>query len=136
MSTSSAARPRRSARDVFSSAVLGSEAFVVFFATLVAYGLRPPGASTAQVFTVGGIGVLLCILATGMVGRRGGVVVGSVVQVPLVLSGLIISTMWVVGGLFALLWVIGLLLGARIDRERAERASQSQQAPDDGAPAA
>ncbi len=34
--------------------------------------------------------------------------------------------MYVLGGLFALLWVVGLRLGTRIDRERAERWAAEQ----------
>lgn len=95
------------------------EAFVVLFATLVAFGLRV--ADPARVWLVGGALTLSLVLAAGTLRRPGGYVVGSVLQVAVVAGGLAVPLMYVVGGIFALLWLVALRLGARIDRERAER---------------
>jgi len=104
---------------MFTASVLISEALVVLFATLVAHGLR--AADPALVWGVGGALMLVCVVATGLLGRRGGYVVGSVVQVLVIASGIAVPAMFVVGGLFALLWVVSLRVGARIDAERQER---------------
>ena len=109
----------RPARRVFAATVLSLEAFVVLFASLVAFGLRlaDPGA----IAVVGGTVALAALLAAGLLRTQAGYVLGWAVQAWLLLSGLLIPAMYVVGGVFALLWVVGLRLGARIDRERAER---------------
>jgi Sec-independent protein secretion pathway component TatC len=113
-------QPRqRSARRQFAATMLVLEAFVVLFATLVAFGLRV--AAPGQVWLVGGALALALVLAAGVLRRPGGYVVGSVLQVAVVLAGLAVTLMYVVGGVFAVLWVVSLRLGARIDRERAER---------------
>lgn len=100
--------------------VLWLEVFVVLFATLVAFGLDRERAGT--IWAVGGAGMLACIVAAGALRvPRVGVILGSLVQVLLILAGLAIPMMWFIGGVFAVTWIIALWLGARIDRERAER---------------
>lgn len=101
------------------------EAFVVLFAALVAHGLRV--ADPAVVWLLGGALALSLVLAAGMLRRPGGYVVGTVLQVAVVAGGLLVPLMFVVGGIFAALWVAALRLGARIDRERAEREQAATQ---------
>jgi len=60
---------------------------------------------------------LVLILASGVQRRPHGLVIGTVLQVPLLLTGLFGSAMWLVGGLFVLIWLYLLqvrkeLLGA------------------------
>jgi len=117
--TAPAVRPR-SARRQFAATTLTLEAFVVGFATLVAYGLEV--ARPAAVWGLGGALVLSLLLAAGGLRRPGGYVIGSILQAPVLVSGLLVATMWVVGGIFVVLWITALRLGGRIDRERAERA--------------
>jgi Protein of unknown function (DUF4233) len=47
---------------------------------------------------------VLLILASGVQRRRQGLVIGTVLQVPLLLTGLFGAAMWLVGGLFVLIW--------------------------------
>lgn len=47
---------------------------------------------------------LLLVLASGVQRRPRGLVVGTVLQVPLLLTGLFGSAMWLVGGVFVLIW--------------------------------
>lgn len=126
MTSSSAAppaRPQRSARGMFCSAILTFELMVVLFAALVAYGLREPGTSAGRIWAVAGGVALLCLVAAALVRRPGGIWVGWVVQVLLIASGLVVPMMFVVGLVFAVLWAVALYLGGRIDTERAERAA-------------
>ena len=121
MSTTDAApRPPGSARLLFARTVLVSEAFVVLFATLVAHGLRL--ADRPLVWAAGGAVMLAAVLATAALRRpRVGLVAGSIVQLVLVASGLVVPMMFVVGVVFALIWAVSLQLGGRIDVERQER---------------
>jgi len=117
------ARPRRSARVQFTSTMLILEVFLVLFATLVAHGLAvasPDGYAPRTVWIVGG--ALMVVLAglSRAVGRPGGYVAGSVAQGLVVAAGVVVPMMFVVGGLFVILWVVALRLGKRIDRERAQ----------------
>ena len=68
---------------------------------------------------------LVLILASGLQRRPQGLVIGTVLQVPLLLTGLLGSVMWLIGGLFALIWAYLLqvrkeLLGAPFARPPAQ----------------
>lgn len=111
----------RSARRQFAATILVLEAFLVGFAALVAFGLRlaPP----SVVWGVAGALALSLVLSAGLLRSVAGYVAGSVLQVAVLATGLAVPMMFVVGGIFVVLWVVALRLGSRIDRERAERAS-------------
>ena len=111
-------RRKRPAKPQFTQTILVLEAVLVFFATLVAYGLRL--APTATIWWVGGALALLLILLSGFVSRPGGYVAGSVAQVLVLAGGFWVPMMFVIGAIFVVLWVVALRLGGRIDRERAE----------------
>ncbi len=48
---------------------------------------------------------LVLILSAGVQRRPQGVLIGTVLQVPLLLTGLINSVMWFLGGVFVLIWL-------------------------------
>jgi hypothetical protein len=108
---------------MFCSSVLTFEIFVVVFAALVAFGLRQPDTNVGVIWAVAGAGVLLCLVAAALVRHPAGLWVGSLVQVLLIASGVVLPTMYIVGVVFAALWVAAIVLGRRIDTERAERAA-------------
>ena len=73
---------------------------------------------------------IVLILASGIQRRPYGVVVGTALQVPLLLTGLLNSVMWFVAGAFVLIWLYLLqvrkeLLGSPFGAPRAP-------VPDDG----
>lgn len=121
---------RRSVRRTFAATVLLLEAFVVFFAALVAFGLR--AAPTGVVWAVGGTLSVVLVVLSGMLRRPGAYLAGSVVQGLILGSGFVLllapvqtasfvgGTALAVGIIFVALWVIALRLGGRIDREKAQ----------------
>lgn len=121
--TAPAVRRKRPAKPQFSQTILVLEACLVLFATLVAYGLRV--ASTGVVWAVGGTLALVLVLASGLVGRRGGYAVGWVLQGWLLAAAIILPAVArdiavIVVLVFVGLWFAALRIGGRIDRERAE----------------
>jgi hypothetical protein len=113
-----AVRRKRPAKPQFTQTILILEAVLVFFATLVAYGLRL--APSGTIWAVGGTLSVVLILLSGLMSRPGGYLAGSIVQVFVLAGGFVIPMMFVVGVIFVVLWIVALRLGARIDRERAE----------------
>jgi len=118
-----AVRRKRPAKPQFTSTILVLEAFLVLFATLVAYGLRAYPSTT--VWIVGGSLALALIVVSGLVSRPGGYLLGWIAQGWMVAAALLVPgvarVMTVVVALvFVALWVVALRLGGRIDRERAE----------------
>jgi len=90
------------------AAVLVLEAIVVLF---VPRGIAQtgPGLTGFRLTYLLTLAVLL-ILAAGVQRRPRGLIIGTVLQVPLVLTGLFNSVLWLIGGIFALLWLYLLQL--------------------------
>jgi hypothetical protein len=103
---------------------------VILFATLVAFGLRV--APSGVLWLAGGGLAFVLMLLSGMLGRPGGYLAGTVVQVPVLASGFILLAapvtgagfgaiiLFVIAAIFVVMWVMSLRVGGRIDRERAE----------------
>ncbi|MDO8144546.1 MULTISPECIES: DUF4233 domain-containing protein [unclassified Isoptericola] len=119
--------PRKPAKVQFAATMLQLEAFVVLFAALALYGLRDSEFergplvidSMAAMWTVTGVLFVVLVVLSRLVSRPGGYVAGTVVQVPVLALGLLLPMMFLVAGIFVVLWVVALRLGARIDAERA-----------------
>ncbi len=103
------------------AAALGLEAVVVFFAALVAVGLTVPGDGglSRTALLVGGVVLaVVFVLAAGIVRRPGGIAIGWVLQLVLVALGLVVPVMFVMGVLFAAMWLWFLRIGTKIDGDR------------------
>src|SRR3954447_2200909 len=112
----------RSPRRTLAAATVTLEAFVVFFAGLVAKDLSslPTGAALA---VFGGLAVA-CLLTAGVLRRPWGFAFGWVVQAAAIASGVLVPVMFFLGSLFAVLWFVALRQGARIEREQQEYAAR------------
>lgn len=97
------------------------QAVVLFLTTPVMLTLTD--IDTAVALAVG-IGLTIaCIVAAGLMRRRAGGVLGWAIQGASVLLGFVVSVMFALGAVFAALYAGAWFLGARIDRERAERGA-------------
>ncbi|MFI8995203.1 DUF4233 domain-containing protein [Streptomyces sp. NPDC053542] len=109
-------------RTLCASTLIG-EFFVIGFAGLVA--MQTSGHSTATVWTVSGIAMVLSLLLCGMLSRPGGVALGWVLQIALIASGVIVPTMYFLGAVFAGLWWASVHFGRKIDEAKARWAAQA-----------
>jgi hypothetical protein len=107
----------RSPLRTLAATVLVLEAFVLFFAALVAKDLS--GLTVAQAVGGGGVLALLCLLTAGLLRHRVGYLVGWVLQLVMILTGIVVPMMFGIGVLFTALWVAGLFVGTKVERERA-----------------
>ena len=96
------------------SSVLASEAFVLFFATLVATDLSD--VEDATLWAVGGGAALACLVVTGLLRYPWAYVAGTLLQVLVIAAGLVVPVMFFLGAIFALLWGLGIYLGRRVAR--------------------
>lgn len=118
-------KPQRPASLIFAQATLALQALAAAFALLTVWGLSraeqvevPPGW-----LWLGGLGFLLALgYAAGAQKKRWGRAAGWVLQVPMILAGLVVPAVGVIGVVFLVVWATGVFLGAKIDRERRERA--------------
>lgn len=106
----------RDPKRAMAATVLMFEAFVVVFAALVAKDLSD--LSTTQAVGGGVVFASVLVLASGVLGRRGGYWVGSVLQVALVATAVVVPVMLGIGLLFTGLWVAAVVIGTRIERDR------------------
>ncbi|HEU4676987.1 MAG TPA: DUF4233 domain-containing protein [Motilibacteraceae bacterium] len=113
-------RPFRTRRTLCAG-VLGVEALISLFATLVAKDLSD--VSTGTVLGVGLGAAVLCLLLAGLLRHGWAYPAGSVLQVLLVLSGFVVTAMFFVGGVFAVLWFVSLHLARKVERLDAQRAA-------------
>lgn len=107
----------RSPRRGMCAAVLALEGIVVGLSTPVMATLTDVSLGTALGV---GLGIAAaCLVLAGMLRSEGAYVAGWVVQVAAIAVGLVVPVMFLLGGIFALLWGTADLLGRRIERERA-----------------
>lgn len=109
---------QRSPRRAMCAAVLSLEAIAVALSTPVMITISDVRPAVALPL---GLGVaLLCVVVAGMLRREAGYHLGHALQVAAVALGFLAPLMFVVGGIFALLWGTAYGLGRKIERERAE----------------
>lgn len=124
----------RSPTRMAAATTLTCEALVVVFAGLVA--MRLSSLSTAQALGISVALAVACLVAAGLLRRRIGYVLGSVLQLLVICYGFWVPTMWFVGGLFAVLWIFSLVAGTRAEREALRRFGPPTSAAEpDGGPA-
>lgn len=101
------------------ASILVFEAIIVVLAIPVAISLGGVDPTVAGVG--GGLLALACFATAGLLSRPWGYGVGWALQVVLVASGFVVTAMFILGGLFAVLWWVGLRVGRRGEELRAER---------------
>ncbi len=108
---------------VLCASVLGIEVIVVLLATSLATSDGSVD-NTRLAWVVGLVLMAALAVAAGMVGRRGGITLGWILQGLVMASAIVVGwAMVVVGGLFVALWWAAIYLGSRVDRAKAERAA-------------
>lgn len=100
---------------VLGGAVLGLEAIVVILAIPVVIVVGTVPVSPAVAIPVGVALAIGLIVVSRYVTRPWGVPVGWLLQVPVILSGLLAPAMFIVGGIFVLLWALAIRLGREAD---------------------
>ncbi|WP_395694498.1 DUF4233 domain-containing protein [Nocardioides sp.] len=108
----------RSPRRGMCAAVLSLEAVTLGLTTPVLISVAGVDTSTALWI---GLGLAVaCLLLAGMLRAEWAYGVGWLIQGAAVGLGFVIPLMFVLGGIFALLWGGAYVLGRKIERERAE----------------
>ena len=111
------AAAQRSPRRGMCAAILSLEAIALGLTTPVMISVSDVDTGTALAV---GLGLaVVCLLLAGMLRRPWAYAVGWAVQVAAIGLGVVVSMMFLLGAIFALLWGTADLLGRRIERERA-----------------
>jgi hypothetical protein len=110
-------RNSRSTKRSLASIVLGFESFVIFFATLAAFGLKL--ADPEWVFGVGLSFALLSIVTPAFLSKPIGYWIGWAIQAAVFVSGFWLWGMFIIGAILIGMWIWALVAGSTIDRARA-----------------
>jgi hypothetical protein len=115
----------RSAQRSMCATMLALQAVVLGLTTPVMISVAAVPVSTALLV---GLGLTVaCVVVAGMLRRPWAFAVGWGIQVASLALGVVITMMFVLGAIFTALWAGAYFLGAKIDRERAEREVLEQQ---------
>ncbi|MFA7322875.1 MAG: DUF4233 domain-containing protein [Candidatus Nanopelagicales bacterium] len=107
---------------VLCSAVLSLEAIVVLLAIPIAT-TNGSVANTALAVWLGFGIALLLLLTVGTLRRPWGITLGWILQVVVLAIGFYVPAMFIVGGIFAVLWFVAIQQGLRIDALKAQRVA-------------
>jgi Protein of unknown function (DUF4233) len=114
-----------SATESLLSIVLGLEAVLLFFATLVVFGLR--SVEPAIALSIGGALILLLAVTSRLQKYWWGPWLGWLLQAVLVATGLVIALMFVIGAGFAALYAYCFFRGRALDRARTAMIAEHQE---------
>ena len=106
----------RSTQRTLGSMLMAFESFVVFFAMLVAFGLKVADGPT--VWAVGLSISFLLILTPAILGKKFSYAWGWFLQIVVVSTGIWVPLMYVIGGIFVCLWAWAMIAGKTIDTAR------------------
>jgi hypothetical protein len=110
----------RSTQATLGSLVMVFQSVVVFFATLVGFGLQVYP-DPAVIWGVGlGLSVLLMIFPA-VLGKPGTYLIGWILQLVVILLGIWVPLMYVLGIVFLGMWAWGMIAGGTIDKARAAK---------------
>jgi hypothetical protein len=118
----------RSPRRGMCAAVLSLEAITLGLTTPVMISIADVDTSTALAV---GLGLMVgCLLIAGLLRAEWAYLLGWAIQLAAIGLGFVVTIMFVLGPIFALLWGTAYLLGRKIERERAEAYAARDEAAD------
>jgi hypothetical protein len=109
----------RSAKRSLCATMLALQAVVLGLTTPVMISVASVEVGTALWV---GLGLAAaCVVVAGTLRWPGAYVLGWAIQVASLALGFVVPMMFLLGAVFAALWAAAFFLGAKVDRERAER---------------
>lgn len=114
------------------AAILSFEALILGLSTPVMISVEDVSPGVALPI---GLGLaVVCVLTAGALRRPQAYLVGHGIQVASIALGLVVPIMFFIGAMFAALWVGAVLLGRRIEADRARWAAEEKQGEEKQAP--
>jgi hypothetical protein len=104
---------------VLGSAVLSMEIFIMGFAMLLAKDMHEPAT-----LVYGFAFMVMTVLAIGLLRKKAGWILGSLLQFALMAYSVVVPAMWIVNLIFMGLWVAAIIVGRKGEAARAALLSQ------------
>jgi len=99
---------------ILGATVLVMEALTLSFGLLLAMS----SADTIWLWAGGALALLL-ILTAGLLKRRSGWIIGSILQVGVIAYGFVVTAMFSMGALYTALWIAAIVVGRKGEAARA-----------------
>lgn len=110
---------------VLGSTVLTMEIFVMGFAMLIAKDIHEPAT-----LIYGFAFMVMTILAIGLLRKKAGWILGSILQFALMAYSVVVPAMWFVNIIFMGLWVAAIVVGRKGEAARTALLSQGPPKPE------
>jgi len=108
---------------VLGSAVLSMEIFIMGFAMLIAKDKHEPAT-----IVYGAAFIVMVILTIGLLKKRSGWILGSLLQVAMVGYSVVVPSMAIVNLIFLALWIAAIVVGRKGEAARARWIADRDQA--------
>ena len=102
---------------ILGATVLVMEALTLSFGLLLA--MSSVSSADGIWLLAGGVLALLLILTAGLLKRRSGWIIGSILQVGVVAYGFVVTAMFAMGALYTGLWIAAIVVGRKGEAARA-----------------
>ena len=99
--------------------ILGASVLSMEFLLMVFAMLSAKDNSSGWEVALGGVIGLIALLSAGMLKKRTGWIIGSVIQLGIFFYGFVVPTMFFIGGLFVALWVAAIIVGRKGEAAKA-----------------
>lgn len=106
---------------VLGAAVLTMESLLMGFALLLA--MRE---STPLTLWLGGAVALLLLLTAGLLRKKSGWILGTLLQFGLIAYGIVVPTLYLMGAIFAGLWIAAIVVGRKGEAARASLMAKGE----------
>lgn len=97
--------------------ILVCEALLIGLAIPVAIQVGHTSGATAG--TVGGTAAIVALLLCGLLRYRWAFIAASILQILVILSGFVVSAMFILGVIFGALWITAIWLGKSVEAREA-----------------
>jgi hypothetical protein len=111
----------RSTQATLGSLVMVFQSVVVFFATLVGFGLQVYP-EPAVIWGVGLVLSVLLMIFPAVLGKPGTYLLGWILQGVVLALGIWVPLMYLLGAIFLAMWAWGMIAGGTIDKARAAKS--------------
>jgi hypothetical protein len=106
---------------ILGAAVISMESLLMGFAILLAMKDH-----STLALVIGAVISILCILTAGAMKKKQGWIIGSLLQIGIIAYGSVVTLMYFMGSLFAVLWITAYFLGRKGEAIRAQLLAEGE----------
>ena len=110
--------------------ILGASVLTMEFLLMGFALLSAKDHASALAIGIGGVIGVLSLVSAGLLKKKIGWIVGSIIQIGIVGYGFVVPTMFFIGGLFVALWISAIVVGRKGEAARAALLAAAKKTSD------